>query len=105
VAAHPGYAATNLQSHTDSIQDFFMKIGNAIIAQSAEQGALPTLYAATMPDVSGGDYYGPDGFLQNRGYPTKVSSTSASKDEEVAAKLWDMSEELTGVTYELGSRA
>jgi NAD(P)-dependent dehydrogenase (short-subunit alcohol dehydrogenase family) len=99
VAAHPGYAATNLQSRTESIQDFLMSIGNHVIAQSAERGALPILYAATMPDVQGGDYFGPDGFLENRGFPKKVVSTSASKDEEVAMKLWDMSEELTGVTF------
>ena len=99
VAAHPGYAATNLQSHTESLQDVMMAVGNVIIAQSAEMGALPILYAATMPDVEGGAYYGPDGWMENRGYPKRVRSTAASRDEEVAGGLWDLSEELTGVRY------
>jgi hypothetical protein len=62
-------------------------------------GALPTLYAATAPNVQGGDYYGPDGFLELRGHPTKVQSSGRSYDEVVAAKLWTVSEELTGVRY------
>jgi hypothetical protein len=62
-------------------------------------GALPTLYAATAPDVQSGDYYGPDGFRETRGYPTKVPSTARSHDREVAARLWTVSEELTGVPF------
>ena len=101
VAAHPGYAATGLQSHTDSVLDRMMWLGNKVIAQSAEMGALPELYAATAPDVEGGGYYGPDGFRQLRGHPRKVGSNAESRDEELAGKLWALSEQLTGVTYPL----
>ena len=100
VAAHPGYAATELQSHTESILDRVMAFGNRILAQSATMGALPTLYAATMPDVKGGEFYGPDGIGEMRGHPHKTGSTRASNDAAVAAKLWRKAEELTGVTFE-----
>ena len=98
IAAHPGYAATELQSHTESIQDRVMAIGNRLFAQNADMGALPTLYAATMPDVSGGDYYGPDGIGEMRGHPHKAGMSRAAQDAAVAAKLWRKAEELTGVT-------
>ncbi|MBD0324227.1 MAG: SDR family NAD(P)-dependent oxidoreductase [Aldersonia sp.] len=100
VAAHPGYASTNLQSHTESFLDAVMKFGNGIVAQSAQMGALPELYAATAPDVTGGSYYGPDGFGGMRGYPTRSGSTARSKDEVMARKLWELSEKLTGVNYQ-----
>lgn len=99
VAAHPGYAATELQSHTESLLDRVMAVGNKILAQNATMGALPTLYAATMPEVKGGEFYGPDGLGQMRGHPRKTGSTRASKDAAVAAKLWRKAEELTGVTF------
>jgi NAD(P)-dependent dehydrogenase (short-subunit alcohol dehydrogenase family) len=99
VAAHPGYAATELQSHTESVQDRIMAIGNRILAQSADMGALPTLYAATMPDVSAGDFYGPGGLGEMRGHPTKVAPGKAAQDTAVAAKLWGKAEALTGVRY------
>jgi len=101
LAAHPGYAATELQTKTESFQDRIMKIGNRLLAQSAEMGALPTLFAATVPDVAGGAFYGPDGIAQQRGYPHRVSSTKASMDEQVAKELFDISEKLTGVTFTL----
>lgn len=101
VVAHPGYAATGLQAHTESFQDRLMAIGNRFLAQSAEMGALPALYAATMPDLPGGSYWGPDGFQQQRGYPKRVGSTAASRDLETAARLWETSERLTGVAYEI----
>jgi hypothetical protein len=72
---------------------------NPFIDQKPEMGALPTLYAATAPDVQGGDYYGPRGWPELRGYPTKVRSSDSSHDAAVAAKLWTVSEELTGVQY------
>jgi NAD(P)-dependent dehydrogenase (short-subunit alcohol dehydrogenase family) len=100
VAAHPGYAATELQSHTDSFQDRVMAVGNRLLAQSAAQGALPTVYAATMPDVEGGDFYGPDGLGELRGSPRKVGMNRAAKDSAVAAKLWRRAEELTAVRFE-----
>ena len=99
VAAHPGYAATELQSHTESIQDRVMAVGNRLVAQSAAAGALPTVYAATMPDVVGGAYYGPHGPGELRGYPKRVGSSRASRDEAVAAKLWEQATELTGVDF------
>jgi NAD(P)-dependent dehydrogenase (short-subunit alcohol dehydrogenase family) len=99
VAAHPGYAATELQGHTESLMDRVMALGNRVVAQSAAMGALPTLYAATMPEVSGGDYYGPDGIGELRGHPHRVGSSKASKDTGVATKLWDRAAELTGVTF------
>lgn len=98
VAAHPGYARTGLQSHTESVQDHLMALGNRILAQSAEMGTLPELFAATAP-VEPGAYYGPDGFAGLRGHPVRCGSTAASKDEQVAAELWQASEKLTGITY------
>ena len=101
VAAHPGYAATELQTKTESFQDRIMAIGNRLLAQSADMGALPTLFAATVPDVTGGAFYGPDGLAQQRGYPHQVSSTKSSMDERVASELFDISEKFTGVTFAL----
>lgn len=100
VAAHPGYAATGLQAHSGSrVLDGFMAIGNKVLAQSAEMGTLPMLYAATSADVEPGAFYGPDGFAHQRGYPTRVGSNRESRDEQLAARLWDLSEELTGVSF------
>jgi NAD(P)-dependent dehydrogenase (short-subunit alcohol dehydrogenase family) len=104
VAAHPGYSATNLQMAGPQIEKsalgkVLMRVANALFAQPAEIGALPQLYAATMPDVQGGEYYGPDGFKENRGFPQKVRSSRKSHDEETARRLWELSERLTGVKY------
>ena len=99
-AAHPGYASTNLQSGDSSwLQKLMLGLGNVILAQSAAMGALPTLYAATMPDVRGGDYYGPGGMGEMRGHPVKVQSNGSSHNEGTAVKLWQVSEELTGVAF------
>jgi NAD(P)-dependent dehydrogenase (short-subunit alcohol dehydrogenase family) len=100
-AAHPGYARTNLMSHTESFLDHVMALGNSFAAQTAEMGALPTLYAATVPDLPAGSYVGPDGFLEQRGHPKLVGSTAAARDPEVARALWDRSEKLTGVSFDL----
>jgi NAD(P)-dependent dehydrogenase (short-subunit alcohol dehydrogenase family) len=101
VAAHPGYAATNLQSRTqNALQNGLMAIGNKLIAQSDEMGALPTLYAATQ-DIPGGSYVGPDGLGEQRGHPTLVGRSSAASDGETARRLWERSEELTGVRFPL----
>jgi NAD(P)-dependent dehydrogenase (short-subunit alcohol dehydrogenase family) len=99
LAAHPGYASTNLQSHTDSIQDGVMGITNRLFAQTAAMGALPALYAATVASIPGGSYVGPDGALEQRGYPKIVKSSRRSYDEVTAAGLWQLSEGLTGVTF------
>jgi NAD(P)-dependent dehydrogenase (short-subunit alcohol dehydrogenase family) len=101
LAAHPGYAATNLQSRTENLlQNALMKVSNLVMAQSDEKGALPTLYAATQ-DLPGDSYVGPDGFREQRGHPTLVGRSSAARDAETARKLWDLSEELTGVRFPL----
>jgi NAD(P)-dependent dehydrogenase (short-subunit alcohol dehydrogenase family) len=103
LAAHPGYAATNLQQHTESrLQDGLMAIGNRVLAQSDEGGALPTLFAATQ-DVPGASYVGPDGFAEQRGHPTLVGRSAAASDPEGAAALWTLSEELTGVRFPLAA--
>ncbi|MFD4179667.1 oxidoreductase [Rhodococcus sp. NPDC058514] len=101
MAAHPGYASTNLQSHTASVWDKLMLVGN-LAAQSAEMGALPELYAATVDTVASGTYIGPDGPFEQRGYPKVVGSNAKSRDRTVAAGLWGESERLTGVTYSFG---
>jgi len=105
VACHPGYAATNLQyrgpeEEGSKLRMGLMKVANATLGQSAQQGALPMLYASVAPDVQGGDYYGPGGFMNMRGAPEKQSSNEASYDERDAKQLWEKSEELTGVTYD-----
>ncbi|MGV9862125.1 oxidoreductase [Rhodococcus koreensis] len=102
VAAHPGYASTNLQAHTESVQDKLMAVGNRIFAQSAEMGALPMLFAATAPGVIGGSYIGPDGLFEQRGHPRVVGSNKKSRDEQTAKGLWSLSEDLTGVEYKFG---
>jgi len=104
VAAHPGYSATNLQFHTQSIQDQLMGIANRLIAQSAAMGALPTLYAATA-DVPGAAYIGPDGLFEQRGHPKLVDMAGAAKNEDNARRLWEVSEELTGVSFALPDSA
>lgn len=100
VAAHPGYAATNLQTAAvPKYEAMVMPFSNAVLAQSAEKGALPTLYAATCPDLEGGSYIGPNGLFEMRGYPRLVDCSLASRDETDARKLWEVSEELTGVHF------
>lgn len=96
VAAHPGWTATNLQQHS-SMTGFF----NRFLAQEQPMGALPTLMAAAAPTVKGGDYFGPSGLMEMQGYPKKVQSNARSHDQQAAARLWDISEKLTNVRYEL----
>jgi len=106
IAAHPGYAATNLQTAAPPLLDRVVgQLGNVLFAQSADMGALPLLYAATSPDVDGGAYVGPDGFGEFRGHPRLTTPSGAARDEEVAARLWTVSEELTGVRFDLGAGA
>lgn len=98
VAAHPGYSATDLQYRSGSrLQDLFMKAAERIpfLVQPAERGALPELYAATVPSLPGGSYVGPDGPGELTGYPKIVDSTRASHDQEIAAALWERCEEMT----------
>src|SRR5687767_1620294 len=101
LAAHPGYAATNLQfAGPPAVDAAVMKLGNALFAQDDEMGALPTLYAATEPGLEGGTFCGPDGFLEQRGHPKPVSPSGGARDEQVARRLWEVSEEMTGVRFE-----
>jgi len=106
MAAHPGYAATNLQFAAPPLADrLFMKVGNVLFAQSDEMGALPPLYAATEPGLPGGTYAGPDGLGERGGHPKPVVPSGAARNEEVAKRLWDVSEQMTGVRYELSAPA
>jgi NAD(P)-dependent dehydrogenase (short-subunit alcohol dehydrogenase family) len=100
-AAHPGYAATNLQfAGPRPWEAAFMWLTNKLIAQSAEMGALPSLYAATFPGLPGAAFIGPDGPGEQRGYPKVVGAAGRAYDEDAWRRLWEISEELTGVRYE-----
>lgn len=106
VACHPGYADTALQTRGPKQAGSRLRLAamgaiNALVAQSAAQGALPTLYAATHPEIEGGAYYGPGGLFGMRGAPERQESTDRSHDEETARTLWAVSEVLTGVTIEI----
>ena len=100
MAAHPGYAATNLQSHSGSrLMEFAMgTLGNRLIAQDAASGALPTLYAA-VADLPGNTFAGPSGFAEMRGAPAPCPRSEAASDAAVARRLWQVSETLAGVTF------
>jgi NAD(P)-dependent dehydrogenase (short-subunit alcohol dehydrogenase family) len=102
-AAHPGYAATNLQFSGPAhwYERIGGAIGNRVFAQSADMGALPTLYAGTVPNLPGGSFVGPDGFLEQRGHPHLVTAAGKAYDQEAWRRLWEVSEELTGVRYSL----
>jgi NAD(P)-dependent dehydrogenase (short-subunit alcohol dehydrogenase family) len=102
-AAHPGYAATNLQFHSQRrAMDLLSIVGNRLLAQDENGGALPTLYAATA-DIPGNSFAGPGGFMEQRGAPKLVGRSSSAKDTDVARRLWDVSEELTGVRFPIGA--
>jgi NAD(P)-dependent dehydrogenase (short-subunit alcohol dehydrogenase family) len=102
-AAHPGFSRTELQRREPgSLMDKLERLARplmGLVSQDAAAGALPTLRAATDPDASGGDYFGPSGFGEQTGPPVLVDSNQASHDEADAARLWTVSEDLTGVTY------
>jgi NAD(P)-dependent dehydrogenase (short-subunit alcohol dehydrogenase family) len=98
-AAHPGYAATNLQFHSGNRwMDMLSSVGNRVIAQDAAGGALPTLYAA-VADIPGNSFAGPGGFMEQRGAPKLVGRSPAAEDAGVAERLWTVSEQLTGVRF------
>jgi NAD(P)-dependent dehydrogenase (short-subunit alcohol dehydrogenase family) len=109
IAAHPGYAATNLQHAGPTLggdllsrlADPFWSISNHLVGQSTEDGALPTLYAATEPGLPGGSLVGPGGFASLRGAPALETPSGAALDEETARRLWEVSEELTGVEFSI----
>jgi NAD(P)-dependent dehydrogenase (short-subunit alcohol dehydrogenase family) len=99
VAAHPGVAATELVRHVPGAGLPGVSWLSGRLLNTSELGALPTLRAATDPAVRGGQYYGPDGFRELRGYPKLVTSNAQSHDTAAQERLWTVSEELTGVTY------
>ena len=104
-ASHPGYASTNLQTSGPTMGRFGVlltpvwKASNLFFGQSDANGALPSLYAATAPGVEGNDYFGPDGIGEQRGHPTRVGRTGRAANPRHAKRLWERSEELTGVGY------
>ena len=96
--AHPGYAATNLQmSGPSGVLKLFMRFGNRFLAQSAQVGVLPQLYAIAAAEADGGQFIGPDGPNEKKGHPTQVQPVEAARDHSLAERLWLLSEELTGV--------
>ena len=99
VAAHPGVAATELVRHVPGAGLPGVNWLSGRLLNTSELGALATLRAATDPAVQGGQYYGPDGFKELRGYPVLVTSSPQSHDTALQGRLWSVSEELTGVTY------
>ena len=101
VAAHPGVSSTGFMQAT-AMPGYKVAVSNAVIGflgQDAASGALPGLYAATMPEVQGGQYWGPDGLLEIRGQPAPGRISAGARDRDTAARLWRVSEELTGVHY------
>ncbi len=109
-AAHPGYADTNLQfagpaMAQNAVGGGATRFANRFVAQSAAAGALPTLYAATVSDLPGGSYVGPRGLAEFRGAPKVTRPRANARDPEVAARLWAVSERLTGVTFALPAAA
>lgn len=101
LSSHPGYSATNLQSHSESRPaELLMKIANRTVAQPADMGALPTLFAATEP-LPPASYVGPNGLYEFRGYPTLVGRSNAASNLDLAVHLWEKSEELTGIRFPL----
>jgi NAD(P)-dependent dehydrogenase (short-subunit alcohol dehydrogenase family) len=106
VGAHPGLTLTNLQFAGPRMDGTTfgvraMEQGIRVAGQRAPEGALPTLYAATAPDVEGGEYFGPSSLAETRGAPKRVGYSAAAHDEDVARRLWEVSEEETGVTFGL----
>jgi NAD(P)-dependent dehydrogenase (short-subunit alcohol dehydrogenase family) len=110
VAAHPGYAATNLQlagprMSGSGLMERASVLANKLLAQSSERGALPTLYAATVPGLPSGACAGPDGPFEARGHPQLVGASGRAHDETTARRLWEISEDLTGVRYDFAGLA
>jgi NAD(P)-dependent dehydrogenase (short-subunit alcohol dehydrogenase family) len=103
-ASHPGYAATNLQGTAakatgSKLTERFIGLGNTLFAQDVSMGALPSLYAATFPGLPGGSFIGPDRLFEQRGHPKIVRAAKTAYDQDVARRLWEVSEELTDVRF------
>ncbi len=110
VASHPGYANTSLHSSSMILAGSKWKAGafnlvNRLVAQSADMGALPSLYAATAPGVGQGDFFGPSGFLSLWGYPTVEKPNPNRVSDIVARQLWELSEKLIGEAFNITSLA
>ena len=111
IAAHPGVSNTNLTTAGNDLGSSlfskaskpFLMLSDLILAQDADHGALPQLYAATAPDVLGGSYIGPDGMGERKGSPVVVAPRKLAHDNELADQLWDESVKLTGVDYYFGT--
>ena len=101
LAAHPGTAATQLTRYLPQVLQAGNRVFGRVIAQSAAMGALPALRAAADPGARGGEYYGPGGWMQSKGYPRRVGSSARSHDEQAQRRLWQESERLTGITFPL----
>ena len=95
-AAHPGWTATDLQRNSGIVR--FL---NNFFAQKPKAGAWPTLLAAVDSTASGGEFYGPEGFMEMKGHPKKVKTSKLAQDQSIAARLWDVSEQLTAVQYQI----
>jgi NAD(P)-dependent dehydrogenase (short-subunit alcohol dehydrogenase family) len=101
-AAHPGYSATNITNATtggNAVKEFFVRIGNSMLGMTPLKGALPTLHAATVPGIQGGEFIGPDGLFTLWGWPGVERPAAKARDERAAADLWKKSEEWTGVKF------
>jgi NAD(P)-dependent dehydrogenase (short-subunit alcohol dehydrogenase family) len=104
-ACHPGMSATNLQfvaarMERSEVAERFWRLGNELVAQSAADGAKPTIFAATSREAQGGAYYGPDRWLETRGEAGPAFIAPQARDAARGARLWSLSEELTGVRFE-----
>lgn len=103
MAAHPGYAATNLTHGVNlegrTAEGAIVVGATRLLGQPSDLGAQPSLMAATMPGLPGGSYTGPRGFAEMRGLPTVVTPSRVARDEELAGKLWEVSEQATGVRF------
>jgi NAD(P)-dependent dehydrogenase (short-subunit alcohol dehydrogenase family) len=100
IACHPGISVTNLISRGSGKETgWLVRKIMRIFAQPADKGALPTLYAATNPDLRGGEYIGPDGRGNHKGYPVMTDEGNRLYNQELATKLWELSENLTGIKY------
>jgi NAD(P)-dependent dehydrogenase (short-subunit alcohol dehydrogenase family) len=101
ICAHPGYSITNIKNSTPLYIRFLDALPQPFLAQSAAQGALPTLFAAAAPTAQAGGFYGPDGFLETKGYPAPAKIPARAQDRTVAQQLWKESERLAGVSFAL----
>ena len=101
-AAHPGYARTELIANGPGVHSPFAALTSVLgplISQSAADGALPTLFAATSPEAVAGGYYGPSHMFEMKGPPKRARVAAAARDTAAASRLWEVSEKLTGVSF------